>query len=137
MDVWLEVEPGEIHYVQHLLPTLEWNGGLLGVRLRLEPKELELFHKEYVSVRQHAISTIAAANDAAKKSKSGRDYKVPLWPSCMKDFLDRGFASKFSVRSYILDPSKLVAPKGGLAKPQTLPPTAEYIEEKLAAYCCA
>lgn len=129
MDVWLEVEPDEIHYVQHLLPTLEWNGGLLGVRLRLEPKELEILHKEYVSVRQHATGTIAAANDAAKKNKSGRDYKVSLWPSCMKDFLERGFTSKFCVRSYILDPFKLVAPKSGLAQPQTLLPTAEYIEE--------
>lgn len=129
MDVWLEVEPSEIHYVQHLLPTLEWNGGLLGVRLRLEPKELESFQKEYIAVRKHADGTIAAANDAAKKSESGRDYKVPLWPSCMKDFLERGFASKFCVRAYILDPTKLTAPKSGLAKPQALPQTAEYIEE--------
>lgn len=129
MDVWLEVEPSEIHYVQHLLPTLEWNGGLIGVRLRLEPKEIESFHKEYVTVRQHAAGTIAAANDAAKKNKTNSDYKVPLWPACMKDFLERGFASKFGVRAYILDPSKLVEPKSGQAQPQTLQPTAEYIEE--------
>nr|WP_281721112.1 AAA family ATPase [Nitrosomonas nitrosa] len=129
MDVWLDVKPGEIHYVQHLLPTLDWNGGFLGVRLRLEPKELEALHKEYVTARQHAVDTIAAANDAAKKNKDGRDYKVPLWPSSMRDFLERGFSSKFSVRAYILDPTKLVVPKGGLAQPQTLRPTAEFIEE--------
>jgi predicted ATP-dependent endonuclease of OLD family len=129
VDVWLEVEPNEIHYVQHLLPTLDWNGGLLGVRLRLEPKEMEALHKEYVAVRQHAADTIAAANDAAKKSKSGRDYKVPLWPSCMKEFLERSFNSKFCVRAYILDPAKKAEPKDGLAQPQILAPTAEYIEE--------
>jgi len=125
MDVWLEVEPSEIHYVQHLLPTLDWNGGLLGVRLRLEPKELEVLHKEYITVRQHAVGTIAAA----KKNKEGHDYKVPLWPSSMKEFLERGFNSKFCVRAYILDPTKKVDPKGGLAQPQTLSPAAEYLEE--------
>lgn len=125
MDVWLEVRINEIHYVQHLLPTLDWNGGRLGVRLRLEPKELDVLHKEYVVVRQQAVDTIAAA----KRNNEGSDYKVPLWPSSMKDFLERGFSSKFCVRAYILDPAKQVEPKSGIAQPQTLPPTAEYIEE--------
>jgi len=124
MDVWLDVEANEIHYVQHLLPTLDWNGGLLGVRLRLEPKKLEDLHKEYVVARQNAIGTV----DLAKQNKDG-DYKVPLWPSCMKDFLERGLSSKFRVHSYILDPNKLAVPKSGLAQPQALSATAEYIEE--------
>ena len=38
MDVWLHVEAGEIHHVTHLLPTLDWDGGILGVRMRLEPE---------------------------------------------------------------------------------------------------
>ncbi|MER2511219.1 MAG: AAA family ATPase [Nitrosomonas ureae] len=125
MDVWLKVEMNEIHYVQHLLPTLDWNGGLIGVRLRLEPKTLEVLYKEYVAVRQHAENTIAAA----KKNKESHNYKVPLWPSSMKDFLERSFSNKFCVRAYILDPTKLVAPKSGIARPQTLSSTAEYIEE--------
>lgn len=125
MDVWLNVELNEIHYVQHLLPTLDWNGGLLGVRLRLEPKKLEALHKEYVAVRQHAENTIAAA----KNNKENHNYKVLLWPSSMKDFLERSFSSKFCVRAYILDPTKLVDPKCGIAQPQTLPSIAECIEE--------
>ncbi|HAT6355222.1 AAA family ATPase [Legionella pneumophila] len=124
MDVWLDVEPNEIHYVQHLLPTLDWTGGLLGVRLRLEPKKLEELHNEYIVARHHAISTI----NSAKQNKD-RDYKVSLWPSCMKDFLERSLSSRFRVHSYILDPNKLVAPKNGSAQPQLLSPTAEYMEE--------
>ena len=30
LDVWLHVEDHEIHYVNKILPTLEWKGGLLG-----------------------------------------------------------------------------------------------------------
>ena len=38
IDVWLSVEESQIHYVSHILPTLDWDGGLLGIRLILEPK---------------------------------------------------------------------------------------------------
>ena len=41
LDVWLNVPNNELHYVQKLLPTLDWAGGHLGVRLRLEPKDNE------------------------------------------------------------------------------------------------
>lgn len=125
MDVWLEVASDEIHYVQHLLPTLDWESGLLGVRLRFEPKELDSLQKEYLSVREYAAATLAAA----KKGKENQEYKVPLWPSCMRDFLERGLNSKFCIRSYILDPKKRVDPKNGTASPQPLSPEAEFIEE--------
>src|SRR5438046_1505156 len=41
LDLWLRVNEDEIHYVNHLLPTLDWEGGLLGVRLRYEPTNVE------------------------------------------------------------------------------------------------
>ena len=41
LDVWLHVEKSEIHYVSNLIPTLDWDGGLLGVRLRFEPNNIE------------------------------------------------------------------------------------------------
>ena len=47
LDLWLHVENDEIHYVSHLLPTLDWEGGLLGVRLRLEPKNVDELYKEF------------------------------------------------------------------------------------------
>lgn len=114
VDVWLNVQPDEIHYVQHLLPTLEWNSGLLGVRLRLEPTKLEDMKAEYVALRQQSDAAIKAAN---KKKED-----VPLWPTSMKDFLERGFNSKLCIRSYILDPAKLARPENGIAKPQVLSP---------------
>lgn len=125
MDVWLDVAQNEIHYVQHLLPSLDWEGGVLGVRLQLEPKEMEKLYKEFLIIREQAEATIEAAKNANKE----REYKVTLWPSCMRDFLERGLSNKFCVRSYILDPEKLVAPVNGIARPQTLPEEAEYIEE--------
>lgn len=121
LDVWLDVQPNEIHYVQHLLPTLEWNGGLLGVRLRLEPTKLEDLKAEYVALRQQSEAAIKAAN---KKKE-----EVPLWPTSMKDFLERGFATKLRIRTYILNPKKLELPEHGIARPQALSPNVEASEE--------
>ena len=35
VDIWLDVDNSEVHYVSHLIPTLSWTGGKLGVRLCL------------------------------------------------------------------------------------------------------
>jgi predicted ATP-dependent endonuclease of OLD family len=47
MDVWLHVETDEVQRVSHILPTLDWQGGLLGIRLRLEPKKIDDLYQEY------------------------------------------------------------------------------------------
>ena len=124
MDVWLQVAENEIHHVSHLLPTLDWEGGLLGVRLRFEPKKIEDFYKEYLSVRKAARDTI---NGAKKTESNGKDT-LDLWPKTMVEFLDRRLNSLFDVRAYILDRTKLAAPQKGTAHPQSLPTGCEYLD---------
>ena len=41
LDVWLDVPLAEIHHVVHILPTIDWSGGLLGVRLQYELNTVE------------------------------------------------------------------------------------------------
>ena len=47
-DSELSVEENEIHYVNHLIPTLDWDGGKLGVRLKLTPENVEALHDEFL-----------------------------------------------------------------------------------------
>ena len=116
IDIWLNVEMNEIHYVSHLIPTLDWNGGFLGVRLRLEPKDIESLYSEYWKHREHV-------------KKVNPDEKFLLWPKNLKEFLDKKFNTEFGVRSYLLDPSKRIDdPKNGFAKPQKLPDDVEPIK---------
>lgn len=124
MDVWLQVAENEIHHVIHLLPTLDWEGGLLGVRLRFEPKKIEDFYKEYLSVRKAARDTI---NGAKKTESNGKDT-LDLWPKTMVEFLDRRLNSLFDVRAYTLDRTKLIKPQKGIAQPQPLPVGSEYFD---------
>ncbi len=48
LDLWLHVETGEMHHVRDLIPTLDWDGGRLGVRLRYEPKDIDLLYKDFM-----------------------------------------------------------------------------------------
>ncbi len=110
LDVWLDVHRGEFHYVAQIIPTLDWKGGMLGVRLRYQPKNIEALYKDFTSA-------FAAADDAKKVT----NQTVKLWPSAMLDFLEKRLHHHFEVGAYVLDPEKLNQAEGEIAMPQLLP----------------
>ncbi|MBC8793847.1 MAG: ATP-dependent endonuclease [Tagaea sp. CACIAM 22H2] len=55
LDIWFEINANEIHYVSSLIPDLSWTGGLLGVRVRFEPADIEKLANEF-------LATITEAN---------------------------------------------------------------------------
>ncbi|SFP30483.1 ATP-dependent endonuclease [Salibacterium halotolerans] len=114
IDVWLQVENAEVHYVSHLIPTLDWAGGLLGVRLIFEPKNVEELYKAYKE------ASVAAEQTSGSTEK---EDSLKLWPKSMHDFLDKELHNFFTVRAYILDPSKATE-----EKPQDLPNHSEPLE---------
>lgn len=121
LDVWLYVEEHEVHYVQKILPTLDWAGGRLGVRLRYEPKDTEKLQKDYLSARSDARKLRAAgAALAQEKGEAPENFQVAIWPHSLVEFLQRRVSSCFGVRTYVLDPAACVEPKHGLARPQQL-----------------
>ncbi|MFO3796081.1 MAG: AAA family ATPase [Anaerolineales bacterium] len=121
LDVWLHAEKLEAHYVQKLIPTLDWDGGRLGVRLRLEPKDATQLQKDYLTARDEARRIEAADNATGEKGDQTGQTAVVLWPRSLTDFLRRRFSSLFTIQSYILDPEKLIDPQHGIARPQSLP----------------
>lgn len=139
LDVWLNVPTKELHYVQRLLPTLDWDGACIGVRLRLEPKEGAALQQEYLTARKAAVAVlsssaggvvppaaIAPALPGAGPAKVAAPFA--LWPRSMMDFLSRRLRSTFEVRAYLLDPTALQEPLHGIARPQPLPDLSEAIE---------
>lgn len=114
IDIWLQVEDEEIHYVSHIIPTLDWVGGRLGVRITFEPNNIEELYKAYL-----------LAFESAKKSGElmQGDSSLKLWPQSMRDFLDKELHKYFSTKAYILDPSKFTE-----EEPQTLPENSDSIE---------
>lgn len=98
MDIWLDVSDNEIHYVSDLIPTLKWKGGRLGVRLAFFPKNIAKFFDDYRREYQAARNTESA--DPDKKLAS------TLFPKDLCDFISERIASYFSLRAFILDPTK-------------------------------
>jgi predicted ATP-dependent endonuclease of OLD family len=133
LDVWLNVPMDQLHYIQKILPTLDWDGSHIGVRLRYEPKDVDSLKAEYLAARVAA----AAVMDAAQSGAGAPPEQGPaaentdafaLWPRSMMDFLSRRLRSTFEVRTYLLDPAKLTDPKDGEASPQPLPEGSEPID---------
>lgn len=126
LDVWLHAEKSEAHLVQKLIPTLDWSGGLLGVRLRLEPKDVSELQKAYLIARDEANKIENADENIAGESE--HNGSIVLWPRSLTDFIHRRFATLFTVKSYILDPEQLADPDHGEAKPQVLIDDAQPID---------
>ena len=129
LDFWLHVEPGEMHHVRDLIPTLDWEGGSLGVRLRYEPKDLKLLYKDFMralsdaeAMRAAAIAAVAAEHPDADPPPA--PPKLTIWPESLVDFLSKRLSAYFTVQAYSLDPAKLVEPSKSQAQPQVLPPTS-------------
>lgn len=120
LDVWLDVPLTEIQHVVHILPTLDWNGGMLGVRLGYQIVALERLKKEYLQHR-----------DAAKTAgqSSGEGPMLSVWPERLTDFLERKLRSHVELVAYPLDPDAHVPPVKGLATPQALPASAFPLEK--------
>ncbi len=128
LDVWLTVAKEEAHFVQILIPTLDWDGGRLGVRFRLEPKDAEQLQKDFLAAREDAKTIEAADTITEDATNKVAIQPIMLWPRSLSEFLKRRFNSQFTVRAYILDPANLTEPEFGLAQPQTLNDAAVPIE---------
>ncbi|MDR3416496.1 MAG: AAA family ATPase [Nevskia sp.] len=98
LDVWLQVAENEVHYVQKILPTLDWEGGRLGVRMRLEPKDAAQLQQEYTTARAQALALQAAgAALAQEQDKAATEFQVAIWPRNLVEFLQRQLTAFFTV----------------------------------------
>lgn len=97
IDVWIDVEENEVHYVSRIIPTLDWAVGKLGVRLSFEPKDLKALYTDYTEQKLKI--------EQLTQSRSNK--KTKLWPTDLWDFLQKRLHTYFTINAYILDPKKL------------------------------
>ena len=124
MDVWLEVGIHEVHHVRHLIPTLDWSGGLIGVRLLFGSRKPEELQKDFVVAANNARKMLADAQADTKGELDG----LNLWPKTLADFIERRLHGYFGMQAFLLDPMKLVEPEKGIARSQVLPEESEALE---------
>ena len=99
IDIWIEVLNNEMQYVANLIPSLDWDGGLIGVRLLLKPDKPEKMYNDY-------IEKYKKARDLEKKA-SENDKEIKIWPIDFCDYMKSKMNEKFRIKMYILDVSKI------------------------------
>lgn len=115
MDIWLRATLSEIHHVVHILPTIDWAGGPIGVRLRYEFDDPEKLRADFLAERATAKELATALG------KHLGSQKARVWPASLTDYLSRRLSRHAELRSYPLDPGALATAE---SKPQALPADA-------------
>lgn len=113
MDIWLDVPVSQIHHVIHLLPTLDWKGGAIGVRLQYDVEDQIRLRADYLLQRSASLMA------GKKMSEDGSILRV--WPTSLTDFLNKELHRYVSLAAFALDPSAARASVGGNAQFQSLP----------------
>lgn len=98
MDIWLNIENNEFHYVAHIIPTLSWTGGKLGVRLSYFPKDISKLFDDFIRAFLRARQT--------EKSDEGSSHQNKLFPRDLCDFIEKHLNKYFEIKAFILDPAK-------------------------------
>jgi len=96
LDIWMDVAENEIQYVAHIIPTLKWRKGILGIRFMFQPKDISNLFVEY----RKAYDEARVTESSSKKSK------ITLWPKDLSDFLEKRLSTQFALKAYILNPDK-------------------------------
>lgn len=109
IDIWMNVEVSEIHRVSHIIPTLKWNGGMLGVRLIYQPRIVDDLKTEFLLEFGAATELLQTAKDKLEPKQLPDSLKLSLWPTTLHNFLERNLAKFFEVKAYIVDPEKFGA----------------------------
>jgi predicted ATP-dependent endonuclease of OLD family len=120
LDLWFYAEAGMYHYVAPFISKLSWNGGLVGLRLRLEPAS------DVDSLKQLAwafATARAPVKDMAADSLA--------WPIDILDFWLREPSKLGQVRAYKLDADNNPVEGSSAYGRQVLPAGAVPVDRKL------
>lgn len=92
LDLWFTVEADDLHRVIDLLPSLEWDGAPVGVRLEYAPRDPAGMMDNYHEAKKNAVSAI-----------EGKTDEFHPWPKSLTDYLTKRLNSEYSIHYYILD----------------------------------
>jgi predicted ATP-dependent endonuclease of OLD family len=97
LELWFAVDDADLHRVIDLLPSLDWSGSLVGIRIEYCAKDSrELLHR-FRESQKKAQDATASAGD-----KNGG---FRPWPASLTDYLKRRLEQEFELRYFVLNPA--------------------------------
>lgn len=97
LDLWIDVSELDLYLALPLLPSTEWKGTKVGIRISLTPKNsaalIENYRKSKQKAQQYSYQT-------------SEESKYTPWPSSIIDYLHRELKNEYELRYYVLDENK-------------------------------
>lgn len=101
IDIWLHIDETDVHRVIDLLPSLTWQGTLVGMRIAYVPIDPEATRAKYTEARARALAAVAPAG--------GEPAAFDPTPKNLQDFLRDELNNEYELRYYVLDPARFDA----------------------------
>ncbi|PYG29987.1 ATP-dependent nuclease [Pelagimonas varians] len=97
LDLWFSVEQADLHRVIDLLPNLEWQGTMVGVRIAFAPRNeaetLTRFQERHVQA-QEAVAALG-------HPESEEPYVAP--PRTLREYLEDELQREYEFKYFVLD----------------------------------
>lgn len=97
LDIWFEITKQDVHRVIDLLPSLVWEGTLVGLRVAYTPVDPAATHARYTEAREHALKAV--------KGEDGNPLYDPS-PRDLREFLRDHLTEEYELRYFVLDYAK-------------------------------
>jgi predicted ATP-dependent endonuclease of OLD family len=95
LDLWFTVGAQDLVSAMPLLPSTDWEGRFVGIRVSFEPGNAYEVVKRFREKRDAANTAAAASN------VDGVDYQP--WPQSLTKYLTVELADEYQIRYYVLD----------------------------------
>lgn len=99
MDVWLAVGENDLYRVFQLLPSVKWQGTVVGVRIEFAANDPAGLLARYKERRQAALDAVALGNGA-------KEAEFDPSPRNMREFLMTNTKREFGLRYFVLNRSQ-------------------------------
>ncbi|MEE5037707.1 ATP-dependent endonuclease [Pseudomonas alliivorans] len=95
LDLWFHVDEADLHLVISILPSSDWAGSQVGLRVEFAPRSAVELLQRYRAKKQEALKRVAAL-------PGGAGNYVP-WPRSLTDYLEKELQSEFDLHYFVLD----------------------------------
>lgn len=94
-DLWFDVDDDNLHRVLELLPSLDWDGEPVGVRMVYAPRDGAKLVANYKEARDKADAITGDAETAYKP-----------WPQSMVEYLTKRLQQEYEIKYFALDANR-------------------------------
>lgn len=135
LDLWFRVGEDDLATAMSLLPSTEWDGKCVGIRVAFEPRDgYELVHRfrELHERGKNAAIALASkhksnsepgsearAQDEAEARAEASEYKP--WPASLTKYLAKELSKEYTFRYYVLDERAFIGYQAKEADYEPLP----------------